>query len=97
MLQPVDVALKLQHLGVQLSRLEVSQLLHLQQANVCHTTHMYLTSDFHNFGWWMDWLDALSVSTQLGLIVTKSIWYKHKFALQLLNLQPTKHPNRMVL
>ena len=25
-------------------------------------THMYLTSDCHNFGWWMDWLDALSVS-----------------------------------
>ena len=25
---------------------------------------MYLTSDCRNFGWWMDWLDALSVSTQ---------------------------------
>jgi hypothetical protein len=24
---------------------------------------MYLTSDCHNFGWWMAWLDALSVST----------------------------------
>jgi hypothetical protein len=26
---------------------------------------MYLTSDCHNFGWWMDWLDALSVSTSV--------------------------------
>jgi hypothetical protein len=23
------------------------------------------TSDCHNFGWWMDWLDAVSVSTHL--------------------------------
>ena len=29
-----------------------------------HTaTHMYPTSDYDNFGWLMDWLDALSVST----------------------------------
>ena len=27
--------------------------------------HMYLTSDCHNFGWLMDWLDALSVWTPL--------------------------------
>jgi hypothetical protein len=26
-------------------------------------THTYLTLDCHNFGWWMDWLDAHSVST----------------------------------
>lgn len=30
LLKPVDVALKLQHLGIQLGSLEVSQLLHLQ-------------------------------------------------------------------
>ena len=31
--------------------------------SLCVHTHMYLTSGCHNFGWWMDWLDAHSVST----------------------------------
>ena len=28
--------------------------------------HHILTSECHNFGWWMDWLDAISVSTCIG-------------------------------
>jgi hypothetical protein len=35
--------------------------------SLCVHTHMYLTSDCHNFGWWMDWLDALSVSTHMRI------------------------------
>jgi hypothetical protein len=30
--------------------------------SLCVHTHMYLTSGCHNFGWWMDCLDAHSVS-----------------------------------
>jgi hypothetical protein len=36
--------------------------------SLCVHTHMYPTSDCHNFGWWMDWLDALSVSTHTQLV-----------------------------
>jgi hypothetical protein len=31
--------------------------------SLCVPTPLYLNSDCHNGGWWMDWLDALSVST----------------------------------
>jgi hypothetical protein len=27
--------------------------------SLCVPTHIYLTPDCHNLGWWMDWLDAL--------------------------------------
>ena len=31
--------------------------------SLCVHTHLYLTSDCHNFGWWMHWLDELSLYT----------------------------------
>jgi hypothetical protein len=30
---------------------------------LCVHTHLYLTSDCHNLGWWMHWLDELSLYT----------------------------------
>jgi hypothetical protein len=35
-------------------------------------TDTHLTSDCHNFGWWMDWLDAHSVSTHVTGVMASS-------------------------
>lgn len=39
------------------------QLMQVKVFLLCVPTYMYPTSDSHNFGWLMDCLDALSVST----------------------------------
>ena len=36
---------------------------HSQVFSLCVHTHLYLTSDCHNFGWWMLWLDELPLTT----------------------------------
>jgi hypothetical protein len=57
--QPLQVG-QHQHVHLQYTRLQQQTC---SNTTLCVPTPLHLTLDCHNFGWWMHWLDALSVLT----------------------------------